>query len=270
MNIYLKLLFSLLLGFSQLAWASIPITQIEPWSSEQSYQRGDLNEYQQSTYITKIPSKNIRPEQISVLWRPLQLSSTTPPKPVEIYVLGAVVAEGDSRYIAMKLIILHKSSDLQDSEKWIAYSGKPPLPDIPSDDPIQQLLGEDKNNNDVRDDFEELILNSELSERTKHHALQAARAYGHALTLHMTGETISHAEAHQAMQHLIFAEECRRKYAKEDGVSGRKSDYYSTIDRLEASVLVGFYIDEIAGEDQLYDFPKDSCQALANAVGVIK
>ena len=29
--------------------------------------------------------------------------------------------------------------------------------DILSDDPIQQLLGEDKHNNGVRDDFEELI-----------------------------------------------------------------------------------------------------------------
>ena len=270
MSIYLKLLFSLLLGFSQLAWSSIPITQIELWSSEQNYQRGDLVEYQQTAYIALLSSKNIKPKKVSVLWRPVNVNSTPQPKPGKLYLLGAVVTEGDNKYIAKKLNILHKSSDLQDSEKWIAYSGKSPLPDTPSDDPIQQLLGEDKNNNGVRDDFEELILNSELSERTKQHALQAARAYGHALTLHMTGETISHAEAHQAMQHLIFAEKCRRQYAKEDGVSWRKSDYYSTIDRLEASFLSGFYIDEIAGEDQLYDFPKDSCQALANAVGVIK
>src|SRR5690554_2873890 len=270
MSIHIKFLFGLVIGFSQLAWAATPITQIEPWSSVQNYQRGDLVEYQQAAYIALLPSKNIKPKKISVLWRPLQLSSTTPPKPGKLYLLGAVVAEGDNKYIAKKLNILHKSSDLQDSEKWIAYSGKSPLPDTPSDDPIQQLLGEDKNNNGVRDDFEELILNSELSERAKQHALQAARAYGHALTLHMTGETISHAEAHQAMQHLIFAEKCRRQHAKEDGVSWRKSDYYSTIDRLEASFLSGFYIDEIAGEDQLYDFPKDSCQALANAVGVIK
>ena len=270
MNIYLKLLFGLLMGFSQLAWAATPITQIEPWSSDQNYQRGDLAEYQNTTYIALLPSKNIKPKKVSILWRPVQLSSTTASKSGKLYLLGAVVAEGDNKYIAKKLNILHKTSDLQDSEKWIAYSGKSPLPDTPSDDPIQQLLGEDKNNNGVRDDFEELILNSELSERTKQHALQAARTYGHALTLHMTGETISHAEAHQAMQHLIFAEKCRRQYAKEDGVSWRKSDYYSTIDRLEASFLSGFYIDEIAGEDQLYDFPKDSCQALANAVGVIK
>src|SRR5690554_7656899 len=95
MNIYLKLLFSLLLGFSQLAWASIPITQIEPWSSEQSYQRGDLVEYQQAAYIALLPSKNIKPKKISVLWRPLQLSSTTPPKPGKLYLLGAVVARSE-------------------------------------------------------------------------------------------------------------------------------------------------------------------------------
>lgn len=128
--------------------------------------------------------------------------------------------------------------------------------DIPSDVSVQQLLGEDKNNNGVRDDFEELILNSELSERTKQHALQAARAYGHALTLHMTGEIISHAQAHQAMQHLIFAEKCRRQYAKEDGVSWRESDYYDDIDRLEASFMSDIYLAEIVGEDKSYIFLK--------------
>lgn len=270
MNKCLKLLCGLLLSFSQLTWAATPITQIEPWSSEQNYQRGDLVEYQNTTYIALLPSKQTKPKEVSILWRSLQLSSTTPPKLGKLYLLGAVVAQGDSKYIAKKLNILHKSSDLQDGEKWVAYSGKSSSPKNPSDDPIQQLLGEDKNNNGVRDDFEELILNSELAERTKQHALQAARVYGHALTLHMTSEAISHVQAHQAMQHLIFAEKCRRQYAKEDGVSWRKSDYYNTIDRLEASFLAGFYIDEIAGEDQSYGFPKDSCQALANAVGVIK
>jgi len=142
--------------------------------------------------------------------------------------------------------------------------------DIPSTDPIQQLLGEDKNNNGVRDDFEELILNSELSERTKQHALQAARAYGHALTLHMTGEIISHAQAHQAMQNLILAYGCQLQISQEDGVSWRESDYYDDIDRLEASFMSDFYLAEVVGEDKSYIFPKDYCQALANAVGTIK
>src|SRR5690554_7322782 len=211
MSIHIKFLFGLVIGFSQLAWASIPITQIESWSSEQSYQRGDLVEYQQAAYIALLPSKKIKPKKISVLWRPLQLSSTTPPKPGKLYLLGAVVAEGDSRYIAKKLNILHKSSDLQDSEKWIAYSGNSPLPDTPSDDPIQQLLGEDKNNNGVRDDFEELILNSELSERTKQHALQAARAYGHALTLHIDRKSTRLNSSHVRISYAVF---CLKKKKK--------------------------------------------------------
>ena len=270
MNIYLKLLFSLLLGFSQLAWSSIPITQIELWSSEQNYQRGDLVEYQQTAYIALLSSKNIKPKKVSVLWRPVNVNSTPQPKPGKLYLLGAVVAEGDNKYIAKKLNILHKTSDLQDSEKWVAYSGKSSSPNNPGDDPIQQLLGEDKNNNGVRDDFEELILNSELSERAKQHALQAARAYGHALTLHMTGETISHAQAHQAMQHLILAYGCQLQISKEDGVSWRESDYYDDIDRLEASFMSDFYLAEIVGEDKSYLFPKDYCDALFTAVGGVQ
>src|SRR5690554_7312450 len=77
MSIHIKFLFGLIVGFTQLAWSSIPITQIELWSSEQNYQRGDLVEYQQTAYIALLPSKNIKPKKISVLWRPLQLSSTT-------------------------------------------------------------------------------------------------------------------------------------------------------------------------------------------------
>lgn len=270
MNIYLKLLFGLIIGFSQLAWAAIPITQIEPWSSDQSYQRGDLAEYQNTAYIALLSSKNIKPKKISVLWRSVKLNSTTPPKSGKLYLLGAVVAEGDSKYIAKKLNILHQPSDLESSEKWVAYSGNSSSPNTPDDDPIQQLLGEDKNNNGVRDDFEELILNSELAERTKQHALQAARAYGHALTLHMTGEVISHAQAHQAMQNLILAYGCQLQISKEDGVSWRESDYYDDIDRLEASFMSDFYLAEVVGEDKSYVFPKNYCEALFTAVGGVQ
>lgn len=72
------------------------------------------------------------------------------------------------------------------------------------------------------------------------------------------------------MQHLIFTEKCRRQYSKEDGVSWRESDYYNDIDRLEASFKSDCYLAEIVGEDKSYIFPKDSCQALTNAVGAIK
>src|SRR5690554_4318493 len=115
-----------------------------------------------------------------------------------------------------------------------------------------------------------MILNSELSERTKQHALQAARAYGHALTLHMTGEIISHAQAHQAMQNLILAYGCQLQISQEDGVSWRESDYYDDIDRLEASFMSDIYLAEIVGEDKSYVFPKNYCEALFTAVGSVQ
>ncbi|MFY9179543.1 MAG: hypothetical protein WAO12_07180 [Venatoribacter sp.] len=270
MNTCLKLLLCLLIGFSPLTWAANSISQIEPWFSEKSYQRGDLTEYQKTAYIALLPSKNIKPQKISILWRPVALNSTAAPKPGKIYLLGAVVMEGKNKYIAKELSIFQNNTDLQNSKKWVAYNGTPSAPDTPIDDPIQQLLGEDKNNNGVRDDFEDLILNSELSEPAKQHALQAGKVYGQALTLHISGEALSQAQAHQAMQNLIYAEKCRRQYAKTDDISWQESDYYNDIDRLEASFMSDFYIDDIAGEEQPYDFPKNSCQFLTNVVGVIK
>lgn len=264
MNIYLKLLFSLLLGFSQLAWSSIPITQIELWSSEQNYQRGDLVEYQQTAYIALLSSKNIKPKKVSVLWRPVNVNSTPQPKPGKLYLLGAVVTEGDNKYIAKKLNILHKSSDLQDSEKWIAYSGKSPLPDTPSDDPIQQLLGEDKNNNGVRDDFEELILNSELSERAKQHALQAGKAYSSTMKLSTIQDEVTAEQAQVTMQLMIHAYRCKIQIAKEEGKSWRESYFYNEIDRLEVKFVFSSFLDQLAGDNYPYKFPADACFSLAS------
>lgn len=191
MNTCLKFLLGLLISFSQLTWAADSISQIEPWSAQQNYQRGDLAEYQKAAYIALLPSKNIKPQKVSMLWRPVALHSTAAPKPGKIYLLGMVVMEGEKKYIAKELSIFKGSADLQNSKKWLAYSGKPSAPDIPIDDPVQQLLGEDKNNNGIRDDFEDLILSSELSESAKQHALQAGKVYGQALTLHISGETLS-------------------------------------------------------------------------------
>jgi hypothetical protein len=269
MNIYLKVLFSLLIGFSPFTWAS-SITKIEPWSAEKNYQRGDLAEFQKTAYIALLPSKNIKPQKVSILWRPVALNNTAAPKPGKIYLLGAVVMEGKNKYIAKELNIFQSSEDLKNNKKWIAYTGKPSAPDTPIDDPIQQLLGEDKNKNGVRDDFEELILNSELSEPAKQHALQAGKVYGQALTLHISGEALSQAQAHQAMQNLIIAYGCQLHLAKEDGASWKESDYYNDIDRLEASFMSDLYLADIVGDSRSYVFYKDFCQALDNTVGVMK
>lgn len=270
MNTCLKLLLCLLISFSPFTWAANSISQIEPWSAGKSYQRGDLAEYQKTAYIALLPSKNIKPQKISVLWRPVALNSTAAPKPGKIYLLGAVVMDGKNKYIAKELSIFQSSADLQNSKKWVAYNGKPSAPDTPIDDPIQQLLGEDKNNNGVRDDFEELILNSELSEPAKQHALQAGKVYGQALTLHISGETLAQDQAHQAMQNLIIAYGCQLQLASKDGVSWQESDYYNDVDRLEASFMSDIYLADIVGDNRSYIFHKDFCQALANTVGVVK
>lgn len=65
MNTCLKFLLGLLISFSQLTWAADSISQIEPWSAQQNYQRGDLAEYQKAAYIALLPSKNIKPQKVS-------------------------------------------------------------------------------------------------------------------------------------------------------------------------------------------------------------
>lgn len=270
MKLHHLILATLLWGLTQLATANEVLTQIEPWSETIDYQRGDLAKYKDVAYIALLPSKNIKPKKISILWRPINLHNTQPPQKGKLYLLGAVVKKDDKQYITKRLNILSNLSDLKNEKKWIAYSGELLVPEEPTDDPIQQLLGEDKNNNGVRDDFEELILNSELSEATKQHALQSAKIFGQTLTLHLIGEELTHAQAHEAMQNLILTEMCRRQHMRKNGNAWRESDYYNNIDRLEASFMSGFYIDDIAGDEPPYDFPDNSCDVLAEIVGAIK
>lgn len=90
--------------------------------------------------------------------------------------------------------------------------------------------------------------------------------------MHLTGEELTHAQAHETMQNLILAYGCQQQTTKLEGYeySWRESDYYNTIDRLEASFRSDFYISDIAGEDKAYIFPKDFCVALQKAMGEIQ
>ena len=137
--------------------------------------------------------------------------------------------------------------------------------DIPSTDPIQQLLGEDKNNNGVRDDFEELILNSELSERAKQHALQAGKAYSSTMKLSTAKDEVTVDQARLTMQLMIHVYRCKIQIAKEEGQSWRESDFYNEIDRLEVKFIFSSFLDQLAGDDYPYEFPADACLSLASS-----
>lgn len=178
MKLNYLILAALLWSLAQIAGASEALTHIESWSDTTSYQRDDIVEYKEVAYIALLTSKKIKPQKISILWRPINLHSAKSPLKGKLYLLGTVVKQDGIQYITKHLNILSSVSDLQNKKKWIAYSGRLLTPEDPIDDPIQQFLGEDKNNNGVRDDFEELILNSELSKAAKQHALQAGKAYG--------------------------------------------------------------------------------------------
>lgn len=136
--------------------------------------------------------------------------------------------------------------------------------DTLSADPIQQLLGEDKNNNGVRDDFEELILNSELSERTKQHALQAGKAYSSTMKLSTAKDEITVDQARLTMQLMIHVYRCKIQIAKEEGQSWRESDFYNEIDRLEVKFIFSSFLDQLAGDDYPYEFPADACLSLTS------
>ena len=80
-----------------------------------------------------------------------------------------------NKYIAKELGIFKAARIYKTAKSGWPIMANHPAPDTPIDDPIQQLLGEDKNNNGVRDDFEELILNSRIIRACQQHALQAGK-----------------------------------------------------------------------------------------------
>src|SRR5690554_2985936 len=137
--------------------------------------------------------------------------------------------------------------------------------DILSDDLIQKLLGEDKSNDGVRDDFEKLILNSELSERAKQHALQAGKAYSSTMKLSAAKDEVTVDQARLTMQLMIHVYRCKIQIAKEEGQSWRESDFYNEIDRLEVKFIFSSFLDQLAGDDYPYEFPADACLSLASS-----
>lgn len=263
MTIHRKALFYLFLFIPLHAWASEQTTQIEKWSATKHYKRGDLAEHKQTAYIALLPSKNIAPKKISLLWRPIQLDNKSSPKVGKLYLLGMVVVEDNQRFIAKNLNIFTKKADLKDNRKWVLYSGEALPPDTP-DDSSKQLLGLDENNNGVRDDYEQIILASELSDRAKQHALQAGKAYGSTMKLSLAKNEITIVQAQATMQIMIHAYRCKIQIAKEEELSWRESDFYDDIDRLEVKLLFSHYLNQLAGNDYLYDFPKDACASFAS------
>lgn len=266
MKLYCQILIGLLLVFSQTSKANEALATIEPWLATNNYQRGHMVEHNGVAYIALLPSKNIQPQKVSILWRPINLQSSKPPKKGKLYLLGEVVINNGIQYITRELNILGNLADLQNKKKWIAYQGKPLTPEPLNDDPIQLLLGEDKNNNGVRDDFEELILSSELSEEAKQHALQAGKAYSSTMKLSTIKDQISIVQAQKTVQLMINAYRCKIEIARKEGSSWRESDFYNDIDRLETKFIFSNFLDQLAGEDYPYDFSSNPCSLLALAI----
>lgn len=266
----LKLLKSSILGlifFISSNIHAIDLSDIEPWSKDKSYDRGDIVKLSSVAYIAVLPSRSLDPTSHKIAWRVVNLNSKEQAKLRNIYLIGKVINFEGVKYVSLKINIIQNVSDLLDDRKWLEISDRTNGYDLPiydEDEAMATLIGVDNNENGIRDDYETKIVLSELPQAVKDRALAAGKVYTSAMQIGSSKETVSIAMARLTMQNLIHAHRCKINSAPENSGRGwKESDFYNTVDRIEAKFLIQSNLVDVAGRDTKYDFPEDPCAAIS-------
>lgn len=246
---------------------AIDLSDIESWSKDISYKRGDIVKLSNVAYISALPSRSLDPSSHKIIWRVINLNSQKQAKLKKIYLIGKVINFEDTKYVSLKINILRNVSDLLDERKWLEISDRTNGYDLPvydEDEAMATLIGVDNNENGIRDDYETKIVLSELPQDMKDSALAAGKVYTSAMKTGSSEETVSIELAQLTMQNLIHAYRCKIKSAPENSGRGwKESDFYNTVDRIEAKFLIQSTLIDFAGTDTQYDFPEDPCTAIS-------
>lgn len=246
---------------------AIDLSDVESWSKDKLYKRGDIVKLSNVAYIATLPSRSLNPSSHKIIWRVINLNSQKQAKLRKIYLIGKVINFEDTKYVSLKINILRNVSELLDERKWLEISNRTngyELPVYDEDEAMATLIGVDYNENGIRDDYETKIVLSELPQEIKDSALAAGKVYTSAMKTGSSEEPVSIELAQLTMQNLIHAYRCKIKSAPENSGRGwKESDFYNTVDRIEAKFLIQSTLIDVAGTDTQYDFPEDPCAAIS-------
>ena len=236
---------------------------IDIWSDSKRYQRGDIIKTGSVPYIALLPSQNAHPQQHPVIWRHILLKSDNPVKLKKLYLPGHVVKHNGDQFLSLKINMLMDVSHLQNKRQWLVITDtsneyKPPYDH--DNETANTLYGADNNNNGIRDDYEQRVIQSELPETVQRLAFAAGRIYTTTVLVGRSSDEISAELARQTMQNLIHVYRCKLTTAQQfNGNTWQESWFYNTVDRLEAKFLIQNALSKTAGEKTEYQFPDDSC-----------
>jgi hypothetical protein len=237
------------------------------WSKDNSYTRGSLVRSNYDLYISVIPSHNKEPEINPLHWRKILYNQYNPFELKKIYLLGSVIKFNDEYFISKKINIINSTEDLNNIEKWINFTH----PGINYDLPIvgnenqnqYDIQGDDTNHNGIRDDFELKIIFSDLDKNVIDIALESGRKYGDLIQRSTSPGKTQKAEAIKIINDLVAVKKCKRELDKKYHKTWKESDFFNTLDRVEAKFKIQNAIFEIAGEDTKLETPLENiCDTL--------
>lgn len=235
---------------------SIELIEVSFWESDSKYNVGDIINYKNDIYIALLPSKGMEPKK-SIFWRIVRLDNAKKFKIAKLNLIGDVVVQDEKIFVAKCISVSRRPSDLDSKDKWMQIIDSTDgyeLPSCKEEDALSILVGVDNNANGIRDDFETDVILSDLPKTVKENALNSGKAYGKIFAVGVTERDITRQDAINAIQLMIYAKQCRRASKAINGGRGwRETDFYNTLDRIEAKFKIQNALHEIVGDEYKFD-----------------
>jgi len=169
---------------------------------------------------------------------------------------GHLVKHNGDQFLSLKINMLMDISHLQNKRQWLVITDSLNEYQPPSDhdnETADTLYGTDNNNNGIRDDYKQRIIQSELPEHAQKLAFAAGRIYTTTIHVGRSADEISTDLARYTMQNLINVYRCKLITAQQNnGHTWKESWFYNTVDRLEAKFLIQNALSKTAGEETEY------------------
>lgn len=267
-----KILIPLFLIFSTICSAvahAITFNEMQSWDSDKLYKRGEVVKIRYDMYMSVLPTRGDHPEHHPIRWRKIDYGKFRNFEPRRLYFLGKVVGHEGQYYVSRGLNVPLNPHSLDRTHRWLEFTHPGLIYDIPDyddgSDQMDTLVGIDNNHNDVRDDYEETIIFSNLPESMKPYALAAGKAYGGLIESATDDFQVTPDSARTVLEQLMIAEACKREMQElHQGQTWQETSYFNTLDRIEAKYKLQNMLVRVMGGQEI-PYPENAtCNALSS------
>jgi hypothetical protein len=239
----------------------------ESFDNNKKYAEGSYVKYSNNLWVARHKIIGKYPEEESLTWAKVKLNNINEWKSKKVYLLGQSISYNKKTYFAKSLRPIAINSSYADY-KWVEFYHPAMgfnLPDFAPEHPGHNTIeGVDQNENGIRDDYEIKILMSNKPKDIKELALKAGKSYQTVLSMKDVANSITQEEATNILLALTLTELCKRQINKNNAsaIAWKKSDYFNTIDRVEANFSVQNKLASLVDEEQLESFLEQPCASL--------